>query len=138
MDRKTNSNKILPGHVHDIDAAAGIFEVEKTSGGRHTVDFGTTDPNEMPSCTCKDWVRYHLPCKHFFSIFTNRQDWGWDKLPSGYLQSAYLSTDKQALDDFFQPHDDNAVPMETGDCPADSDPQITQQLQRPVRKTTCS
>ena len=126
LDR-TNSSKILPQHVHDIDTAAGIFEVEKTSGGKHMVDFGLESPSQMPSCTCKDWVRHHLPCKHFFSIFTNRQDWGWDKRPSGYLQSAYLSTDERALDDFFQPHENTMV--ETG-CPS-TDLQITEQLQRP-------
>lgn len=130
LDRKTNSNKILPTHIHDIDTKVGIFEIEKTSGGKHTVEFGIASPDQMPSCTCKDWVRYHLPCKHFFSIFTNRLDWGWDKLPSSYLQSAYLSTDNQALENFFQP---SAVESQIGDCPANTDPQITQQLQRPVR-----
>ena len=133
LDRKANSSKILSEHVHDIDSAAGIFDVEKTSGGKHRVNFGTQSPNHMPLCTCKDWIRHHLPCKHFFSIFTNQQDWGWDKLPSGYLQSAYLSTDNQALDDFFQSPDDDTMAADTGEGRADNDLQVTLQLQRPVR-----
>lgn len=133
LDRKTNSNKILPEHIHDIDFAMGVFEVEKTSGRKHTVDFGI---NQLPSCTCKDWLRHHLPCKHFFSIFANREDWGWNKLPNSYLQSAYLSTDTQALDDFFQPRDEDSLAstvIETDDGPANTE--IRQQLQRPVRIT---
>ena len=38
-----------------------IFEIngqEKT----HVVDFST------PSCTCKDWIKYHIPCKHFLAV----------------------------------------------------------------------
>ena len=51
LDRKTNSNKILPEHIHDIDFVMGIFEVEKTSGGKHMVDFGSKSHDQLPSCT---------------------------------------------------------------------------------------
>lgn len=136
LDRKTNSCKILPEQVHDIDTVVGVFEIEKASGRKHTVDFGTEDPNHMPSCTCKDWLRHHIPCKHFFSIFTHRNDWGWDKLPESYLKSAYLSTDVQALNDFFHSQDEadlsTSVPMETDDTNVECG--ISQQLQIPVRK----
>lgn len=48
----------------------------------------------MPSCTCRDW---HIPCKHFFGVFQNKEDWTWDKLPNAYLKSEYLSLDESAL-----------------------------------------
>ena len=133
LDRKANSSKILSEQIHDIDNVTGVFEIEKTSGKKHTVNFGTEDPNYMPSCTCKDWLRHHIPCKHFFSLFAYRNDWGWDKLPESYLKSAYLSTDVQALDDFF--HQDEAdlatlaIPMEL----ETEDNEISHQLQMPVR-----
>ena len=55
----------------------------------------------MPSCTCKDWARWHIPCKHFFAVFREIPDWSWESLPTGYLSSAYLTTDNEALADYF-------------------------------------
>ena len=80
---------------------------EKTSGSKHRIDFCVSTSEEMPSCTCKDWLRHHIPCKHFFAIFTHQPAWQWNNLPQTYLQSAYLSTDTQALHDYFQPPTDN-------------------------------
>ena len=99
LERKTNSSKILSSQIIDVDADKGIYEIVKESGKRHTVDFGS---GGEPSCTCKDWIRYHIPCKHFFSIFTHRPLWQWDKLPQSYLQSAYLSSDTDAIHEYFQ------------------------------------
>ena len=48
-----------------------------------------------------------IPCKHLFAIFTHRSAWSWNNLPQTYLQSAYLSTDTQALQDYFQSSTDN-------------------------------
>ena len=39
LDRRTNSAKFSAESVHDIDKENGVFEVEKTAGGRHTVNF---------------------------------------------------------------------------------------------------
>ena len=107
LDRRTNSAKILADNVHDIDSEKGVFEVEKTSGSKHRVDFGKSNLEQMPSCSCKDWLRHHIPCKHFFAIFTHRPAWQWNNLPQTYLQSAYLSTDTQALHNYFQPSTDD-------------------------------
>ena len=107
LDRRTNSSKFLANSIHDINSEKGVFEVEKTSGSKHRVDFGISSSQQMPSCTCKDWLRYHIPCKHFFAIFTHRPAWSWNNLPQTYLQSAYLSTDTQALQDYFQSSTEN-------------------------------
>ena len=115
LDRRTNSAKFSAESVHDVDKENGIFEVEKTSGGRHTVNFGILNADNMPSCTCKDWVRHHLPCKHFFSVFMHRKDWPWEKLPHVYLNSAYLSTDMQALCRHFSIPTQNSSDMDSGD-----------------------
>ena len=62
------------------------------------VDFGKNSQEQMPSCSCKDWTRWHIPCKHFFAMFRLRQVWCWDALPQTYTDSAYLSIDKDATD----------------------------------------
>ena len=61
----------------------------------------------MPFCTCPDWIKWHLPCKYFFAVFSLYPSWDWYKLPQAYLESAYLSTDQQSLDNFFNPNVDN-------------------------------
>ena len=58
--------------------------------------------DNMPSCSCKDWKKWHLPCKHFFAVFRLKEaQWGWNALPQEYLNSAYLSTDNDATDAYF-------------------------------------
>ena len=29
----------------------------------------------IPECTCKDWARHHIPCKHFFAVFELCPGW---------------------------------------------------------------
>ena len=74
LDRQTNSAKISAESIHDVDCENGIFEIEKAPGSKHRVDFGISSSSEkMPSCTRRDWLRYHIPCKHFLaSSLTNQ------------------------------------------------------------------
>ena len=101
LDRKTKGERFPVHSVHDVNGAAGVFEVEKESGSKKTVDFDHHNEWNMPSCTCKDWQRFHLPCKHFFAVFHHRVNWQWEQLPQSYLQSAYLSADSDALAKHF-------------------------------------
>lgn len=95
MERKLKARSFSVEDISDIDARNGQFHVTSSSGKKYEVNFGAH--SEMPSCECKDWIRFHMPCKHFFAVFNNRQQWKWDSLPSSYLQSAYLSQDTEAL-----------------------------------------
>ena len=70
----------------------------KESGQCHTVNFGISNEEGIPSCTCQDWKRHHVPCKHFFAIFRCQTDWQWERLPLKYLEGPYLSTDNAALE----------------------------------------
>ena len=51
----------------------------------------------MPECTCKDWTRWHIPCKHFFAVFNHFPNWGWASLPTTYLENEYLTADSAVL-----------------------------------------
>lgn len=104
INRKASANKYVDTDVADIDLQAGIYTVKK-----HTVNFSITDGNL--SCTCKDWISHHLPCKHFFGVFKFKDEWNWNSLPKCYLDSAYLSIDHSAISAYVsQPELDNAVP----------------------------
>ena len=64
------------------------------------VDFGVVSGE--PACTFKDWVKYHIPCKHLFGVFRLFPQWGWEMLPQSYQQSPYLNVDDQAISDYVR------------------------------------
>ena len=73
------------------------FEVQGKKGS-YRVNFG--DQSNDPHCTCRDWLKFHLPCKHFFAIFHHFPDWNWEKIPKHYLTSVYLSADSEAIAEY--------------------------------------
>lgn len=69
--------------------ADGIFEVKSLSikAVYHMVDFGQ---KSFPSCTCEDWKRLHLPCKHFCAVFKYFPGWQWTHLRENYKHAPYF------------------------------------------------
>ena len=96
LHREASSNKFMKEDVTQIHM--GKFEV-KGKKGSYKVSFG--DEFHDPKCTCKDWLTFHLPCKHFFAIFHHFPEWDWGKLPKRYLTSPYLSSDNQAIAEYI-------------------------------------
>ena len=94
--RKTRSNKFTEEGIKGTDMP-GIFHVLK----EHIVNFGMNTEDKIPSCSCKDWEKWHIPCKHFFAIFRWKPQWSWEALPEVYKGSVYLSTDTEAIGDYF-------------------------------------
>ena len=33
--------------------------------------------SDKPSCTCPDWLKTEIPCKHFFAVFNN-MNFSWN------------------------------------------------------------
>lgn len=88
------------------DEENGIFLIRGNSGSTYTVDFGKE--TSTPSCTCQDWIVHRLPCKHFYLVFILKCGWGWNSLPSGYLEGPFLTCDNEALEKSqMLPADDN-------------------------------
>lgn len=102
LERKSKSHKYTIDDISAIDIELGVFEVKKSENKSYTVSFGFDANDKMPFCTCPDWIKWHLPCKHFFAVFSLYPSWNWYKLPQAYLESAYMSTDQQSLDNFFK------------------------------------
>jgi len=95
---KTKSNK-YPSDAVECTGEHGKFHVIKDMK-KHTVNFGSRDITTL-ACSCKDWKRWHIPCKHFFAVFRWIPQWDWDALPLEYKNSAYLSTDNSAIDEYL-------------------------------------
>lgn len=61
----------------------------------YTVNFS---PGEfpLPSCSCEDWRKYHLICKHFCAVFRNTP-WKWEKLPEEYRNNPFITIDDDVV-----------------------------------------
>ena len=68
LERKMKALKYSLSDTNAIDFENGKFTVKGTKNKTqcHTIDFGSTNAEHMPSCTCQDWTQWHMPCKHFF------------------------------------------------------------------------
>ena len=90
----------------------GLFQLKSQSGKVHVVDFGVM--TNTPSCTCKDWIQYKIPCKHFFAVFEHSEQWKWESLPKHYLESPHITADVKAFDNEYP-----TVPTTTPNKPLD-------------------
>lgn len=98
LERKSNCQKYNEEDITVQDAANGVFKVTGSGGKLYTVDFGKT--TNKPSCSCLDWIKWQIPCKHFFAIFRLVPEWSWDALPRDYRNNPSISihTHDQATD----------------------------------------
>ena len=76
------------------DLTTGKFTLQG-SGKVHTIDFGVATGH--PSCSCPDWLQWHIPCKHFFWHFPFGGGLGMECTPRNIQKSAHLSVDSTAL-----------------------------------------
>ena len=100
LDRQSRSSKYCSDDVQ-VGEKEGLFTVWKTDGSQHVVDFKGNLVQQMPSCLCKDWIRWNIPCKQFFAVFRYNSAWNWESLPEVYKNSTYLSTDIKSTNDYF-------------------------------------
>ena len=60
--RKTKSNKYTQDAVKHAKTPGESYVIKDTK--KHTLNFGTSN-NSIVACSCKDWKKWHIPCKHF-------------------------------------------------------------------------
>ena len=89
LERKSNCQKYNEEDITIQDVINGVFAVKGSSRKPYTVDFGKL--TNKPSCFCLDWIKWQIPCKHFFAIFRPVPEWSWDALPSSYRNNATIS-----------------------------------------------
>ena len=126
LHRQASSNKFASSDIIHISPSLPKFEV-KGAKGTHIVDFGE------PSCSCKEWITHHIPCKHFFAVFNHYPQWGWDQLPSSYKASPYLSLDNVTMSNYIA--SETGLPDQMDDHNGDNNTPSTtfDQIPRKVR-----
>lgn len=71
-----------------------VFKVKSiNSANLYIVHFG----EDLPHCTCADWKRNVLPCKHMLAIFHHYPACDWDFLPMAYRECPQFSLDPDVL-----------------------------------------
>ena len=60
-------------------------------GKSYIVNIG--DDKSFPSCSCKDWNYYKMPCVHIIAAIRSEGVIEWEKLSSLYMESVYCTVD---------------------------------------------
>ena len=99
LQRMKKSQRFTNTDIEFRNETNGLFHLKSQSGKVHVVDFGIT--TNTPCCTCKDWIQYKIPCKHFFAVFEHSEQWKWESLPKQYLESSHITADVKAFDNEY-------------------------------------
>ena len=99
LQRMKKSQRFTKKDVKCSNETNGLFHLKSQSGKVHVVDFGVM--TSTPSCTCKDWIQFRIPCKHFFAVFEHFEQWKWGSLPKHYLESSHITADVKAFDNEY-------------------------------------
>ena len=99
LERLCSSADIEKRCIQVTDEERGLFKVKSqdpnTQSFWYSLTFG--DTATMPHCECADWEKNRLPCKHFLAVFRLFKDWGFEKLPTPYRESPFLTLDNDVL-----------------------------------------
>lgn len=110
MTRHQESLMFTEGQV--TSAGESSFKVNcQTTAQQYSVSFGSE--SEMPSCTCKDWQKNLLPCKHFCAVFNLVPGCSWDSLCLAYREKPLFMLDEVCLGHSVG-GSGTAVPSDTG------------------------
>lgn len=92
MERITSALDIKEEHIKERENK-GEFHIRLTTCNSTWYDLSFGGDNMMPKCTCTDFTRTGLPCKHFFAVFEHSKEWKWDALPERYCENPHVSLD---------------------------------------------
>lgn len=98
MKRLHSTDQFGSGDINGTSKSYTVKSTEKT----YQVTMGSE--KELPSCTCEDFRRNFLPCKHFFAVFKFSNQ-SWRNLSPLYIESPYLNLDFGAINTTTREHD---------------------------------
>ena len=92
MTRISAAEEISPDEIR-VGKSKGEFHVASAESKDiwYNLSFGEDD--KMPKCSCPDFSRTGLLCKHFFAVFQHNADWKWDALPKSFRENPHLCLD---------------------------------------------
>ena len=92
-------NCILPGNITGMgEKKYSVLSVD--SGNKYAV----TITDEQQTCSCVDYSRNHLPCKHMLAVFSEASGCSWNGPPEGYRNSSCFNLDTDIFMQFNVEH----------------------------------
>ena len=101
MERIAKAQNIEADNVRAIqrdneNSEAKMFQIiSMSSEGYHELYLG--DKYAFPTCTCKDWKKFLMPCKHFLAVFEHVPGVPWNSLGEIYTKSPFFSIDYEVF-----------------------------------------
>lgn len=120
MERLTRASDYRSEDV-EVSSEGGTFRIRSVTegGGFHEVNFSD------PSCTCFDFKKSKLPCKHFAAVFLLVDGWGFSRLPVEYREGPNMTAHSVT----------SCTSADTEDPEVLADP-ITEEFQCSLQKTS--
>ena len=82
LGRTSNVEQIGSNDIQVIERNR-LFKVKSSSKEIfHQLDLG--DKYSFPTCTCHDWKKHLMPCKHFLALFENKTEISWNSFGDIY------------------------------------------------------
>ncbi|XP_047141532.2 uncharacterized protein LOC105847166 isoform X1 [Hydra vulgaris] len=75
----------------------GKFLCASSTNSREFYSIFFGDSDNMPNCTCQDWITTGYLCKHFFAVFNKYPSWNWYTLSNVYINSPFLNLGKEIV-----------------------------------------
>ena len=96
MNRISAAEEISPEEIRE-GKSKGEFQVASAESKDiwYELSFGADD--KMPKCSCPDFSRTGLLCKHFFAVFQHNADWKWEALPKSFHENPHLCLDDDVV-----------------------------------------
>lgn len=131
--------KRIPPEVQNIPVE-NIQEIGERAFDVHSVDsnnvYKVMITNTEPTCTCEDYARHHLPCKHMLAVIMSVPHCSWDTLPNGYKTCPHFSLDQNIIQQCIQSIPDcQSNPATVQSENPDRDIQLTSKEESPLKSS---
>eukprot|EP00794_Sanderia_malayensis_P002421 gene2421-2790_t len=83
--------------VLSADMDKKTFQLQSSTNDRIQFELQFNSVGSRPHCTCPDFSRTRLPCKHFFYLFEKYSALTWSQLPSSYTENPFFTLDNDVL-----------------------------------------
>ncbi|XP_046570097.1 uncharacterized protein LOC124278436 [Haliotis rubra] len=93
---KQKSAHITSEMVKEVEVDLYEVQSENTSQS-YSVFLGSEDTKSIPSCTCRQFRKDHLPCKHFAAVFRHVPSVSWTSLPNFYRSYPIITVDDDCV-----------------------------------------
>lgn len=97
IERLTSANAIEIKDITKDEFSQNTYNVNSatTKGECHRIYLG--DEDSIPSCSCIDWKKNLLPCKHMLAVITKINSVTWDSVSKKYRDSPFLKLDNEII-----------------------------------------